>query len=217
MCYELNKNCFDFVSMDIHVSSPGKAQSNMPKSKYPSWRPSGQYMTTTNLCTQRSGMCGRKLSQQRVQQVWQRLLDQSSFQSGLLLVWMSAILRNAWIHAVFFTADQQLHRPKAMEGWVKEWIEVHRFALSVTDAIFMITLHGGDVFVEWEKRPPTSIYLIFQQHTTRDRVMKGFFQRAKVPFIEKPFVLWNVFTKPATVSPVCYEPCILIDGHRWEN
>lgn len=66
------------------------------------------------------------------------------------------------------------------------------------------------------KRSHLTSQLIFQ-HSTRGTVLWKAFSKAKSPFYWKPFVLWNVFTKPATVSPVCYESCILIDGHKWEN
>lgn len=67
------------------------------------------------------------------------------------------------------------------------------------------------------KRSHLTSQLIFQQHSTRGTVFWKAFSKAKSLFYWKPFVLWNLFTKPATVSPVCYQPCILIDGHKWEN
>lgn len=51
--------------------------------------------------------------------------------------------------------------------------------------------------------------ILFFSKATRGSVMKGLFKRQK-----SSFVLRNVFTKPATDSPVYYEPCILIGGCR---
>lgn len=55
----------------------------------------------------------------------------------------------------------------------------------------------------------THILSYFFSKATRGSVMKGLFKRQK-----SSFVLRNVFTKPATDSPVYYEPCILIGGCR---
>lgn len=41
--------------------------------------------------------------------------------------------------------------------------------------------------------------------------------KGKSPLYWKPFVLWDVFIKPATFSPLRYAPFILIEGHKWVN
>lgn len=99
------------------------------------------------------------------------------------------------------------------------------------------SLHSSLTF-QWQKQPPHhscttpnsnkqssgkkishfAIHLIFHHvHNRRGNIIKGFFKGAKVPFIINTFALWNLFTKPVRISPVCCAACILMDGHKWEN
>lgn len=66
----------------------------------------------------------------------------------------------------------------------------------------------------WKGRDLTS-YLIFPT-AARGSGDKRPFKKSSSYFY-KPFVRGNIFTKAATVSPVYDEPCIPMDGRRWEN